>query len=143
MTGVQTCALPICDDAEILQCPQRAHGFGPGDGEGAALPPADFRHGQQALRRRVVEGGNAAGIEDEQDRPALRQQSQHAAPEYLGIGETAFRRLVGEGIFPKPRKILGRTLWDADELRAAWRGLPRDGEPEHASSGSDWGAPEA
>ena len=47
----------------------------------------------------------------------VREPVALAAPDaaaYLGIGETAFRRLVGEGIFSNPMKILGRVLWDAD-----------------------------
>lgn len=69
-----------------------------------------------------------------------------SAPEaaaYLGVSETAFREAVEKGIFPKARTLLGRVLWDADELRAAFRGLPRQGEAPKVDGAPDWGRPAA
>ena len=64
---------------------------------------------------------------------AFRLSPRHAlsAPEaalFIGISETMFRELVGEGTMPRPREIRARLLWDVDELMLAFKSLPRQGD---------------
>lgn len=46
----------------------------------------------------------------------------------IGISATKFRELVDAGRMPKPRRLDSRLLWDADELRDAFKALPHDGD---------------
>lgn len=46
----------------------------------------------------------------------------------IGISATKFRQMVDAGMMPRPRRAGSRVLWDVDELRAAFKALPRDGE---------------
>jgi predicted DNA-binding transcriptional regulator AlpA len=55
----------------------------------------------------------------------------------IGISASKFRALVNDGRMPLPRRIDGRTVWDVDELRAAFKALPHDGESEKADSWAD------
>lgn len=48
----------------------------------------------------------------------------------VGISATMFDGLVAAGRMPRPRLINSRKVWDVDELRAAFKCLPRDGEQE-------------
>jgi predicted DNA-binding transcriptional regulator AlpA len=45
--------------------------------------------------------------------------SDHAAAAWLGMSRATFWRRVGDGTFPQPVRIVGRTLWRRDELLAA------------------------
>jgi predicted DNA-binding transcriptional regulator AlpA len=45
--------------------------------------------------------------------------SDNAAAAWLGISRATFWRRVGDGTFPQPVRIVGRTLWRRDELLAA------------------------
>ena len=45
----------------------------------------------------------------------------------LGISQGFFRKLVEEGLMPRPRLLHGRRLYDPDEVRMAFRSLPREG----------------
>ncbi len=69
--------------------------------------------------------------------------SMDEAAAFLGIGATLFLRLVEDGRMPRPRRADGRRIWDADELTAAFRRLPRDlpaGASPHQDDDSDpWG----
>lgn len=69
--------------------------------------------------------------------------SMDEAAAFLGIGATLFLRLVEDGRMPRPRRADGRRIWDADELTAAFRRLPRDlpaGASPHQDDNSDpWG----
>lgn len=47
----------------------------------------------------------------------------------IGVSATTFDTLVAESLMPKPRLINTRKVWDVDELRTAFKSLPRDGEP--------------
>ena len=51
----------------------------------------------------------------------------------VGISATTFDGLVAQGKMPRPRMINSRKVWDVDELRAAFKSLPRDGEDEDQS----------
>jgi hypothetical protein len=55
----------------------------------------------------------------------------------IGVSASKFRALVDEGRMPRPRRIDGRTIWDVDELRAAFKALPHDGENEKVNSWAD------
>ena len=52
----------------------------------------------------------------------------------IGVSATTFDGLVEEGHMPKPRCLGARKIWDVDELRAAFKSLPRDGE----ARGNTW-----
>jgi predicted DNA-binding transcriptional regulator AlpA len=55
----------------------------------------------------------------------------------IGVSASKFRTLVKDGRMPSPRRIDGRTIWDVDELRAAFKALPHEGESEKADSWAD------
>ena len=55
----------------------------------------------------------------------------------IGVSASKFRTLVKDGRMPSPRRIDGRNIWDVDELRAAFKTLPHDGESEKADSWAD------
>lgn len=50
------------------------------------------------------------------------------AASYLGIGTELFDRCVAAGIFPQPREIFSRIVWDIDELDVAFSAIPHRGE---------------
>lgn len=55
----------------------------------------------------------------------------------IGISVTKFRELVDARRMPKPRKLDGRLLWDAEELRDAFRALPHDGGDDEVDTWAD------
>jgi hypothetical protein len=55
----------------------------------------------------------------------------------IGISASKFRALVEDRRMPSPRRIDGRRIWDVDELRAAFKALPYEGEGEKANSWAD------
>jgi len=48
----------------------------------------------------------------------------------IGVSVSKFRELVADGRMPKPRQIDGRLVFDVDELRSAFKDLPRAGQAE-------------
>lgn len=48
----------------------------------------------------------------------------------IGISGPTFDTLVQRGMMPKPHLIATRKIWDVDELRAAFKALPREQEEE-------------
>jgi predicted DNA-binding transcriptional regulator AlpA len=62
--------------------------------------------------------------------PAVFGLGRVEAAAAVGISATTFDVLVGEGRMPRPRMIGARRVWDVDELRAAFKCLPKDGETE-------------
>lgn len=50
----------------------------------------------------------------------------------VGISATTFDVLVSQGLMPSPRLINRRKIWDVDELRSAFKSLPKDGELKEA-----------
>lgn len=56
----------------------------------------------------------------------------------LGISATLFDVMVNDGRMPQPRRIERRKVWDVDELRAAFKSLPRQGE-ERGNTWADVG----
>jgi hypothetical protein len=55
----------------------------------------------------------------------------------IGISASKFRMLVAEKRMPSPRRLDGRNIWDVDELRAAFKVLPHNGESEKADTWAD------
>jgi len=55
----------------------------------------------------------------------------------IGISASKFRELVREARMPRPRRIDGRSIWDVDELRAAFKAFPHDGESKKADTWAD------
>jgi hypothetical protein len=52
----------------------------------------------------------------------------------VGVSTTTFRTMVDERKMPRPKKIGARKVYDVDELRAAFKSLPTEGEGE----GTGW-----
>lgn len=57
-----------------------------------------------------------------------RGLSEVEAATYISVSPSFFRRLVGDGRMPRPRLAGSRRIWDIDEIDAAFRDLPREGE---------------
>lgn len=53
---------------------------------------------------------------------------REAAAALVGVSATKFDEMVKDGRMPQPREIDARVLWDSEEIRAAWRLLPRRGQ---------------
>jgi predicted DNA-binding transcriptional regulator AlpA len=62
--------------------------------------------------------------------------SRENSADYVGVGTTLFDQMVGDGRMPPPREINNRTVWDQEELYAAFKALPHRGQA-HAPK-SDW-----
>lgn len=60
-----------------------------------------------------------------------------AAAALVGVSSGFFDKLVKTGRMPQPREVDGRVLWDSDEVRAAWRAMPRRGQ---AAVSNTWDA---
>jgi len=69
--------------------------------------------------------------------------SMEEAAAFLGIGATLFLRTVENGLMPRPHLADGRRIWDADEVVAAFRRLPRDvpagTSPRQDDDADPWG----
>jgi hypothetical protein len=55
----------------------------------------------------------------------------------IGVSASKFRTLVREARMPPPRRIDSRVVWDVDELRAAFKALPHEGESEGSDTWVD------
>ena len=55
----------------------------------------------------------------------------------IGVSASKFRFLVKEARMPQPRRIDRRFVWDVDELRAAFKALPHQGESEGSDTWAD------
>lgn len=62
--------------------------------------------------------------------PLVFGYSRMEAAAAIGVSATTFDKLVGNRTMPSPRMIGGRKVWDVDEIRAAFKSLPKDGEAE-------------
>ncbi len=71
--------------------------------------------------------------------PIVFGLSEEEAAACVGIGATKFREMVQARRMPRPRRIDGRKVWDVDELRAAFKSLPHDGEAEEPDTWADVG----
>jgi predicted DNA-binding transcriptional regulator AlpA len=63
--------------------------------------------------------------------------SREVAAAYVGIGTTLFDEMIDDGRMPPPRLINGRTVWDQEEVYAAFKALPHRGETIGKTK-SDW-----
>lgn len=48
------------------------------------------------------------------------------AAQYVGISPGHFDKQVAAGVFPKPKQIDGRIVWDRHALDMAFAALPED-----------------
>jgi hypothetical protein len=62
--------------------------------------------------------------------PIRRGLSEIEAAIYLSLSPSFFRRLVDQGLLPRPRMAGGRRIWDVEELDVAFKALPREGGEE-------------
>ena len=69
--------------------------------------------------------------------PVLFGLNRVEAAAAIGVSATTFDRMIDAGQMPKARLIGTRKLWDVDELRAAFKSLPRDGEPGGSDTWAD------
>ena len=73
-----------------------------------------------------------------QQREPIALSAEEAAT-FLGISQGTFLTAVDKKLFPEGHQLLGRVLWDGDELIAAFKRLPRrGGATEDAEDGIDW-----
>jgi excisionase family DNA binding protein len=73
--------------------------------------------------------------------PLRRGLSEQEAAIYLSLSPSFFRRLVDQGLMPRPRVAGGRRIWDIEELDVAFKALPREGGEEtslRAVVGDSW-----
>lgn len=69
--------------------------------------------------------------------PVLFALSLVEAAAAIGVSPTTFLKLVAEGKMPKPTLIGRRKVWDAEEVRLAFKALPRDGDEEPLDTWGD------
>ena len=50
------------------------------------------------------------------------------AAAYLPLSPSKFMELVARGIMPAPKRIDGRLICDLEDVRAAFKALPNEGE---------------
>jgi excisionase family DNA binding protein len=73
--------------------------------------------------------------------PVRRGLSEVEAAIYLSLSPSFFRRLVDQGVMPRPRVAGGRRIWDVEELDVAFKALPREGGDEAlfgGEGGNSW-----
>lgn len=56
----------------------------------------------------------------------------------VGVSATLFDALVDAGVMPQPRVIRRRRIWDVDELRAAFKALPKEGDAPRRGEAKSW-----
>lgn len=56
----------------------------------------------------------------------------------VGISATLFDALVVSRTMPPPRVINSRKVWDVDELRAAFKALPKEGDSPRKGEAESW-----
>jgi excisionase family DNA binding protein len=62
--------------------------------------------------------------------PIRRGLDESEAAVYLSLSPSFFRALVERGDMPKPRVLGSRRIWDVDDLDAAFKALPREGDED-------------
>ena len=72
-------------------------------------------------------------------RLALRRGlSEAEAAIYIGLGASKFSELVKDGRMPRPRVIDSRRIWDVDDIDAAFKALPIEGEANDSARPNSW-----
>jgi hypothetical protein len=66
---------------------------------------------------------------------------KQAAAALISISAGFFDKLVGDGRMPEPRELDGRVLWDSEEVKAAWRAIPKRGQAARRNSFDEDAAP--
>ncbi len=64
--------------------------------------------------------------------------SRPAAAALIGVSAAFFDKLVKDGRMPQPRELDGRVLWDSEEVRVAWRAVPRRGQAARPNTWDDF-----
>jgi hypothetical protein len=67
-----------------------------------------------------------------------RGLSEAEAAVYLSLSPTLFRKMVAEGLMPKPHLAGRRRVWDIAELDLSFKALPREGGEAETSSWDDY-----
>lgn len=70
--------------------------------------------------------------------PVVFGFDEREAAAAVGIGVTLFKKMVEDGRMPRPRLINSRRVWDVDELRAAFKSMPRDGDDDDDDADNPW-----
>jgi hypothetical protein len=60
------------------------------------------------------------------------------AAAYVRVGTTLFDEMVADGRMPPPRIANGKTIWDQEEVYAAFKALPHRDTAVIPKKGSDW-----
>ena len=71
--------------------------------------------------------------------PVRRGLDEAEAAVYLSISPSFFRVAVERGEMPRPRVLGSRRIWDVDDLDAAFKALPKEGEPDEVDTWADVG----
>jgi predicted DNA-binding transcriptional regulator AlpA len=71
--------------------------------------------------------------------PVVLGLGRSEAAAAIGVSATTFDTLVQLNLMPRPRMINSRKVWDIDELRAAFKCLPKDGENQEDATWADVG----
>jgi hypothetical protein len=69
--------------------------------------------------------------------PIVLGLAEPEAAAAVGVSASKFRQLVSDRRMPKPRRIDGRLIYDVDELRAAFKSMPHDGDVGEADTWVD------
>ena len=69
--------------------------------------------------------------------PVRRGLDEQEAAVYLSLSPSFFRGLVANGHMPRPRILGVRRIWDIDDLDAAFKALPREGDPGEVDTWAD------
>lgn len=69
--------------------------------------------------------------------PVRRGLDESEAAVYLSLSPSFFRGLVERGDMPRPRIIGTRRIWDVDDLDAAFKALPREGDTGEIDTWAD------
>lgn len=70
--------------------------------------------------------------------PIRRGLGEAEAALYIGVGITKFGELVKDGRMPRARVIDSRKIWDIDDLDAAFKELPTDGDRAKLRPSNPW-----
>jgi len=70
--------------------------------------------------------------------PIRRGISEAEAALYVGIGVSKFQEMVRDHRMPRPYLIDRRKVWDFDDLDAAFKSLPREGDDAPSDSWADF-----
>lgn len=69
--------------------------------------------------------------------PVRRGLDEQEAAVYLSVSPSFFRALVLDGKMPRPRLLGTRRIWDVDDLDAAFKSLPKEGEAGEVDTWAD------